>query len=270
MNTKIIVATHKKYQMPKSDIYLPIQVGSTLHPNQDFGYQKDNQGTNISLKNPAFCELTALYWAWKNLDAEHIGLCHYRRYFASPRLRTIILKGEDTRFQHLLTTSEANELLKSSDIILPKLRKYYIETLYDHYVHTMHPEPLDLTREIIAEKYPDYLPEFDQLKVRRSAHMFNMFIMQRDQLNAYCTWLFDILFELEHRATKQGIATVYDPFHARFYGRISELLLDVYLHTNSLPYRELRVISPQPVNWPKKASAFLAAKFLRRKYASSF
>lgn len=79
MDIKILVAAHKKYWMLDDSVYLPIQVGAALHPA--LGYVLDNTGDNISAKNPNYCELTALYWAWKNLDCEYIGLCHYRRYF---------------------------------------------------------------------------------------------------------------------------------------------------------------------------------------------
>ena len=83
-NIKMIVATHKKYQMPKDKMYLPIQVGAK--GKEDLGYQKDNEGENISSKNPYYSELTGLYWAWKNLDADYIGLSHYRRYFSEKKL----------------------------------------------------------------------------------------------------------------------------------------------------------------------------------------
>ncbi len=79
MDIKILVATHKKYDMPSEDIYLPIHVGR--EGKEDLGYQGDNQGENISLKNSNYCELTGLYWAWKNLQCDVIGLSHYRRYF---------------------------------------------------------------------------------------------------------------------------------------------------------------------------------------------
>ena len=80
MDIKILVATHKKYWMPKDDIYFPIHVGR--EGKADLGYIGDNTGDNISAKNANYCELTGLYWAWKNLKCDYIGLCHYRRYFA--------------------------------------------------------------------------------------------------------------------------------------------------------------------------------------------
>lgn len=258
---KVVVATHKKYMMPKDNLYLPIQVGA--EGKDDFGYQKDNDGKNISLKNPFFCELTGLYWAWKNLDAEYIGLAHYRRHFSLTNKK---MKNQEEKFRHILTLNAADKLLDDFDIILPKKRNYYIENLYDHYKHTMYIEPLDETRKIIEEKYPQYLKEFDRLKKRTSAHMFNMFIMKKEILDKYCTWLFDILFELEQRIDTGK----YDSFHARFYGRISELLLDVYILTNGLMYNEVKVIDIENINWWKKGTSFLKAKFLGEKYGKSF
>ena len=78
MEIKVIIAAHKQYLMPDKECYLPVQVGRALHP--DVGYIPDNTGDNISEKNPYYCELTGLYWAWKNLPADVIGLVHYRRY----------------------------------------------------------------------------------------------------------------------------------------------------------------------------------------------
>ena len=63
MNAKIIIATHKMYDMPQDDIYLPVHVGR--EGKDALPYQPDNTGDNISAKNPSYCELTGLYWAWK-------------------------------------------------------------------------------------------------------------------------------------------------------------------------------------------------------------
>ncbi len=257
-NIKIIIAAHKKYQMPSDNLYLPLHVGA--EGKEDIGYIKDNTGDNISKKNPYFCELTGIYWAWKNLDADYIGLAHYRRHFASKKV------NKKDLFNSVLTLKEADDILDNTDIILPKKRKYYIETLYNHYRHTLYVEPLDLTGRIIGEKYPEYLNEFNNLKKRTSAHMFNMFIMKKDKLNEYCTWLFDILFKLEKVIDPKE----YDTFHSRFYGRISELLLDVWLNTKGYTYKEIKVISMEKVNWWKKGTSFLKAKFGGKKYDKSF
>ncbi len=259
---KVIVATHKEYQMPSDKLYLPLHVGADSNKNKT-SFKKDNTKDNISIKNPYFCELTGLYWAWKNLKADYVGLAHYRRHFTMDKKK---YKTEEEKFEYLLTLKEADELLKDVDVIVPKKRKYYIENLYDHYKHTMYVEPLDEIRKIIKKKYPKYLEEFDRLHKRTSAHMFNMFIMKKDILNDYCTWLFDILFELE----KKIDVSKYDTFHARFYGRISELLLDVYLNTNNIDYKEVKVIDMQKINWWKKGTSFLKAKFLGKKYEGSF
>jgi len=85
-SVKVIIATHKKYRMPNDDMYLPLYVGAEGKKDRkgdelNLGYVKDNTGENISSLNPSFCELTGLYWAWKNLVVDYIGLVHYRRYF---------------------------------------------------------------------------------------------------------------------------------------------------------------------------------------------
>ena len=255
-DVKVIVATHKKYQMPTDKLYLPVHVGA--EGKDSLGYQKDNEGKNISKKNPFFCELTGLYWAWKNLDAEYIGLAHYRRNF-------IHKKGKD-KFESVASKEYIDGMLDKADVILPKRRRLYIETIYSHYKHTMHIEPLDETRKIISEKCPEYLVYFDKKMRSRSGHMFNMCVMKKEILNDYCEWLFDILFELEKRIDPGQ----YSPFHARYLGRISERLLDVWIEKNGVKYVEVKVADMEGVNWKKKVFSFLRAKFTGKKYEGSF
>ena len=91
---KIIVATHKKYKMPEDEIYMPVHVGKK--GKESIGFIGDDEGENISEKNPYFCELTGLYWAWKNVNAEYVGLCHYRRHFT---LDKKIHRNEQIKFE---------------------------------------------------------------------------------------------------------------------------------------------------------------------------
>lgn len=261
-DVKVIVATHKKYKMPKDSMYMPIHVGRALK-EEELGYQGDNLKENISSKNPYFCELTGLYWAWKNLDNDYIGLVHYRRHFSN---KAHLSKDIDLRIDSVLTKEEVSTILEKADIILPKKRNYYIETIYSHYEHTMYIEPLDATRKILSQMYPEYLESFDIVCKQTSAHMFNMFIMKKELLDKYCNWLFDILFELEKRID----VNKYDDFHARFFGRVSEILLNVWINKNELKYEEVKVIDIEKVNWVKKGFSFLLAKFTGKKYKRSF
>ena len=256
-SVKIIIATHKKYRMPDDEMYVPVQVGA--EGKDDLGYTRDNTGDNISSLNPQFCELTGLYWAWKNLDADYVGLAHYRRHFRGKK------KTKDP-FDCVLTSKEAEELLKDNDILVTKRRNYYIETIYDHYVHTLYPEPLDETRKIIEEKCPEYLPAFDKHMKGKTMHAFNMFVMKKEYFDAYCEWLFDILFEL----TKRFEGTEYNSFHARYPGRISEVLLDVWMNENGYTYKEVPFVYMEKIDMFKKGMGFLKAKFLHKKYGESF
>ena len=157
-------------------------------------------------------------------------------------------------------------LFNDTDVIVTKHRQYYIENLYNHYAHTLYVEPLDSTREIIKNKYPEYLETFDKQMKSTQMHAFNMFVMKKELLNDYCKWLFDILFGLE----KEYKDANYSTFHSRFYGRISELLLDVWLKKNNIECKELPFIYMEKIDYKKKVLGFLQAKFFKKKYDGSF
>ena len=195
MDIKILVAAHKKYWMPEDPVYLPLHVGA--EGKADLGYTKDNTGDNISLKNPYYCELTGLYWAWKNLKADYIGLVHYRRYFTRKEVRSIEKKKEQ-----ILSAAEWQNLLDQHSVIVADKRKYYIETNRSHYNHAHPSSGLDVTEEIIREKYPEYSEAFTTVMNRTWAHMFNMFVMRRDLFDAYCQWMFSILEEVDDKENR--------------------------------------------------------------------
>lgn len=219
-----MVAAHKQFPMPKKDGYMPVLVGAVRNYRPEINYQRDDDGENISVKNPNYNELTAVYWAWKNLkDVDAVGLVHYRRFFFDSKPYSL---------ENVISIKKVNKLLQKYDVILPKKRNYYIETNYSHYIHAHHKEPLDRTREVIAKEYPNYLPAFDKVMEKRGAHMFNMFIMKRDVFESYCNFMFNVLGKLE----KHIDISKYSVQEARVYGYISELLMDVWLYTNAFTY----------------------------------
>lgn len=259
---KIIVATHKQFTMPAdTDLYLPIHVGS--EGKEMLGYQCDNEGDNISSLNPYYCELTGLYWAWKNLECDYLGLVHYRRYFTATRQsysETVDMNDI------ILSKSELQDLFEESDVIVPKKRKYYIETLYSHYAHTHDANHLDVTRQIVSELRPDYIDAFDRVMKQRSGYMFNMFIMSKENVAAYCEWLFPIIDELYKRLD----ITDYSAFDARLFGRISERLFNVWLAKQDLRVKEIPFIYMEKIDLIQKGKSFLQAKFFGKKYGQSF
>ena len=253
MDIKIIIAAHKPYWMPEDTVYLPLHVGREGKP--DIGFRGDDSGENISCKNGTFCELTGIYWTWKNVKADFAGLVHYRRYFTKKEQRNIALRKEQ-----ILKRQDWERLLKDSPVIVANKRKYYIETNRSHFNHAHPRESLDLTELIIKEKYPEYADTFSLVMNRTWAHMFNMFVMRKDLFDSYCEWLFSVLFELEKRLD----ISRFDAYNTRVFGFVSERLLDVWLEKNKIPYKEQNVSFMEPQNWVKKGGLFLKRKFFGR------
>ena len=250
VRVKALVAVHKNYQMPNDPLYLPVFVGKAIHPNINHTFQGDNTGENISEKNPNYNELTALYWGWKNLDLDAMGLVHYRRYLS---LNT------QKKLNTILSLKQAEQLLEQSDVILPKRRNYYIESNKSHYLHVHEHEPLEKLEAIIRSDYPDYTEAMEKVFNRTWAHMFNMFIMKKQPLDEYCQWLFEILDKVE----RQIDISSYTTYEKRVYGFLSELMLDIWLETHpEYQTREIKYVYMEKTNWLKKGGLFLKRKFL--------
>ena len=265
---RIIVAAHKPYPMPDDPAYLPIQVGA--YGKESIGFERDDSGDHISGKNRSYCELTGLYWAWKNLDAKTIGLVHYRRHFADNSMGVRCeIEVNGRRIGNILSSETAKKILEDSDVIVPKKRRYFIESLFGHYAHTLDGNHLIEARRIIAEKEPDLIPVVDDIYSRTWGYMFNMFIMSRELTDDYCSWLFPILGELEDKVADPGASA----FEARVCGRVSEILFNVWLEKKKregIRIHEQGVVYTESVNWVRKITAFLAAKFGGGKYKESF
>lgn len=256
MDIKIIVATHKKYQMPEDDMYLPLHVGR--EGKDDIGYIGDNTGENISATNPRLCELTGMYWAWKNLKADYIGLVHYRRHFTFVRRLKRLFYHD--KFRMIASKEEMEKAFMETDVIVPNKRKYYIETMESHFLHLPYTfeHDYEVLEDVIKELAPDYYDSFRKVMDGTSAHMFNMFVMKRDLFDKYCEWLFPIILEADKRINVDG----YDRMQARAVAYYGEFMLDVWMAKNNISYKEVDVIFMEKQNWLVKIGRFIKRKFV--------
>ena len=266
---KIIVCAHKKCNMPKDPMYLPLHVGAAGKKNKDgspldFGYVRDDIGDNISDRNCNFGTQTGLYWVWKNLDADYKGLVHYRRYFVGRNYKKGDMLGS------VITRDEIEPMLDKYKVFVPKKRRYYIESLYSHYAHTHDETHFQIVEKIISSDCPEYLDAFKKVMKRKWGYMFNMMILERNMMDDYCSWLFNIIFQVFERIDKSNLSA----FNSRFCGRISEILFDVWLEyklqTGEISKSEVKELPyMEDVNWAFKVKVFLSAKFLHKKYGVS-
>ena len=253
MDIKILIAMHKPYWTPEDDVYLPLQVGSALHPH--FLPVTDDSGDNISAKNPGYCEMTGLYWAWKNLKADYVGLCHYRRYFGH---RTFSRSTEERR-RHVFLRGDYEHHLSRYAIILPKKRNYYIETVRSQYEHAHHKKELDAVESVIRETCPGYLDAFRLVMNGRELCLLNMFATTGGIFSDYCGWIFDMLARLEERIDTSAYTTAYE---RRVFGFLAERLFNVWLTRHPLRCVYCDVVMLERVNWLKKGASFLKRRFL--------
>ncbi|MEG0864569.1 MAG: DUF4422 domain-containing protein [Clostridia bacterium] len=247
MNLQVFVAMHKPYPQPSDSVYIPLHVGRSGKP--PLCAAGDDTGDNLSAKNANYCELTGLYWMWKNVNADYLGLVHYRRYFAHRGLW-----GD--KWKRILSREELQRELAACDVLLPKQRHYVIETNRSQYIHAHNEADLQVTKDCIRALCPEYLPAFEHSMKQTHGHRFNMLVMKKTLLDAYCTWLFALLFEIESRLD----ISQYSAADARVFGYLSERLLDVWLFHNKVAYRELPVLFMEPVNWVKKGTRFVLRK----------
>ncbi len=218
MDTRIYVMTHKSYTQPSDEGYITLHVGR--EGKQDLGYAGDNTGDHISAKNPNYCELTGLYWLWKNVRCDIVGVCHYRRFFM--------------KNGHILGKDDIERILQDYDMIVPDSACTTYADNRTQYADKHILEDLLLCGEVIGEKYPQYRQAFEFLLSSNLFSVGNMVITRKEIFDAYCAWLFDILFTVEQRLDISG----YDTYQARVMGFLSERLFRVWLMGNHFKIRE--------------------------------
>ena len=218
------IITHKPFTPPADPSYVPLQVGF----GEDFGFLRDNTNENIAAKNANWCELTGIYWIWKNdQTSDYIGISHYRRYFEKKGAPEI---GAD-----------ALALLKDCDVLIAEFEPYR-QSVYEQYaIESGFAKDLDTVRDIIQEKYPRDVKAFDAVMAQGGLSQYNMMIASKEIYDDYCSWLFSILEEAERRIDLTG----YNDYQKRIFGFISERLLNVYVLARHLNVRHMPILQTE-------------------------
>ncbi len=245
----IYIITHKRFDQPDLVGYKSLLVGA--YKGHIFGDAYDDEGDNISTKNPYYCELTGVYWLWKNCMDDYIGIVHYRRYF-SKSFRRKIISERDIR-----------KKLNTYDIIVPNKVNLF-QSVADQFSSSYGNDPslLPLIREAVAMLYPNDLDSYDNVMNGTEIYFCNMMICTKSLYDEYCEWLFTILSYVEDRVDITG----YNDYQKRLYGFISERLLTVWIKKKKLRVCEIGMINTDQKEGAKKE----LLKGLRRVYSYNF
>ena len=200
-------------------LYIPVRCGAVYDERKDVKMLGDDTGDNISEKRMDFCEFTVMYWAWKNIQADYYGLCHYRRYlsFANQEFE----EWNEQRFYYeekLNVDSVKKHGLMSSKQIKNQIKEYDVVTSITYQAKDVpiippcntvqelfanHPalltsnEVIDKVSAIIKRKFTQYYDCFQEELNSNSHRGFNCFVMRKDVFNLFCEYLFGVLFEAE-------------------------------------------------------------------------
>lgn len=253
---RIFVSCHQPYPVPLHPILSPIQVGGVLASQRFPGFLQDDSGENISSQNRSYCELTAQYWAWKNVEANYYGFFHYRRYLY-PDLdakRPYAIGSTPTQeVLEQLNFAALPEIVKRYELIVPMGENMFMP-VREHYGRSKHHHRKDLalTERIVQELYPNYAGTLEKYLSQPVCYFGNIFIMEHGLFYRYCAWLFSILTEFDRRADLKG----YSPQELRVDGYLAERLFGVF-------YTQCRMEGVRCVELPR--IDFIADRKIRRK-----
>lgn len=248
-----------------SSILTPIQTGRAIASEIFDEMIGDDTGENISFLNESFCELTAIYWAWKNYDTignpDCIGFMQYRRCFIfNKKYDTNKHSGifyfessnEDTWKDINLDDKNINEILIHCKNVIPK--KFIIdETIEEQYKNNHYAKDFDELKKILFKLHPEQKDKFLSFCSGNSIHWFMMFILKKEIFFKYCEWIFPILFELHNSISTEE----YSEYQKRAIAFMAERLTGFFLQELSSysPCKEL------PIAFFKNADPYLKPSF---------
>lgn len=236
----IYIITHKVFALPEGidNHYKILHVGG--NDDIDTSYLRDDVGENISNKNKNYCELTGIYWIWKNCSEkinDIVGITHYRRYFTNTT--DDLLYTYFGKKPHIIKYKMIENKLKSHDIILPKREKIF-STVSKNYSNVHFYQDLEITRNVLKQNFPEFVSAFDKVMSGHYYYYANMMICRRELFDEYAEWLFDVMCNLEKHI---DINKYKDNYQKRVFGFLAERLLQVWVTYKKLNVCELPVFN---------------------------
>ena len=230
-DVRIYVVTHLDYNVLADDVYTPITVGAYTKE----GFLSEHDGINISHLNSKINENTAIYWIWKNSDADIVGTNHYRRYFYNNEFRCR---------ENKLSGEMARKYLEDYDIIVYKGRVPNGATIKEEMLSDLPRDVFDYGYRVITdclkEYQPDYLEDFYDVMESKECFYCNMLVTRKELFDRYCKWLFSFLIP----AAESSDVSDYNSHDARIIGFFAERMLTVWLHHNPMKIKDLPVFIP--------------------------
>ena len=188
---------------------IPIQVGAALTDEDLYEIKDSIGGDNNSFKNKQYCELTGIYWVWKNDSADFLGFSHYRRKFILTDAQLIFIRSGEV------------------DIVVTEPMVNF-DTVKGQYAKDHCEEDWNKLFQIIEEYAHEYIESFKMVQDSKYYYAYNMFIMKREIFNKYCEFIFPVL---EHCEKEIGLKS--DVYQNRYAGFLAERLLSVFINKHS-------------------------------------
>ena len=246
MNLKIFQVFHKDYPYNRNCSWItPIGVSGYTPEN----LLHDGLGLNISKLNAYYCELTVLYYIWKNVNASHVGLYHYRRYLNFKLDDSIfdplipgrkIYEPEESLINYLSDEEQKSiiiDTLKVYDVIIPR-KSLLGPTIKQQYLSAVEHEPWCRFEENLNKKNKELSNASNFYEIEKFTPICNMLIMKKELFNKYCHDLFEIIDSIYLK-----IKHPYDGYNNRYPGFLAERYLGYWLHTNRISYAEATMIA---------------------------
>lgn len=202
-----------------ADYIVPIQVGAAK-TDVRIAEITDCTGDHISDKNGNYSELTGLYWIWKNRirnkyygDGCYYGLFHYRRMLE--------LSDDD-----LLRLAD-----NGIDVVLPWPMPYEPD-IEEHHRRYLSDAEWAVVQQALQEVHPEYAEAFKQILKQEYLYNYNIIVARSQVLDAYCSWLFPVLFRIEEINDPKG-----EKAPNRFIGYVGETLETLYFMSNKEKFK---------------------------------